>query len=173
MPPIETIAAGRFISLVRTDTWEYVTRNNASGVVIIVPLTADRKLLFVEQFRPPVGKHVIEFPAGLAGDIQGKEDEALELAAARELEEETGYRARNMTRAYTGPSSAGLCDEITTIFLATDLQRVGDGGGVDGEQITSHEVPLAEVDTWLAGQQQRGCYVAARVYTGLYLLSKA
>lgn len=171
MNDVETIARGRFLNLMKRGTWEYASRTGAADVVIVVPLTSEGKLIFVEQFRPPVGRRVIEFPAGLAGDDSGREDEALEEAARRELEEETGYRAGRLHHAFTGPSSAGLTDEITTIFLASELERVADGGGVGGEDITVHEVPLVDVDTWLADQRRQGSYVAARVYAGLYLLT--
>ena len=170
MSDVQTVAEGRFISLVRRGTWEYVTRRNATGVVIVVPLTDEGKLIFVEQFRPPVNKTVIEFPAGLSGDIAGEEDEALAKAAARELEEETGYCAGRLEQVYAGPSSAGLCDEVSTIFLARELTRTADGGGVDGENITVHEISVDDAHTWLADRQREGFYVAARVYTGLYFL---
>ena len=172
MNDCETLAAGRFLSLVKEGRWEYATRNKASGVVHVVPVTDDGKLIFVEQFRPPVGRKVIEFPAGLAGDIQDQEDEALETAAARELEEETGYQAREYKRVFHGPTSAGLCDEIATIFLAHGLAKVADGGGVGGEDITVHEVPLDQTHAWLEAKQRDGFYVAARVYTGLYFLQR-
>ena len=169
---IETVATGQFLSLKKIGRWEYAARNKATPVVIVVPLTDDGKLVFVEQFRAPVKNTVIEFPAGLAGDIAGLEDEALEDAALRELEEETGYRAAGMRRVYTGPSSAGLCDEVSTIFLADKLQLTGEGGGVDGERITPHEIPRSSVHQWLQSQQQAGLYVASRVYTGLYFLNQ-
>ena len=172
MNEAETVAAGRFLSLVRRGTWEYATRNKASGVVIVVPVADDDKLVFVEQFRPPVNKTVIEFPAGLAGDISGQENEQLVSAAGRELEEETGYRAGRLDHVYTGPSSAGLCDEISTIFVARKLSRVSAGGGVDGEEISTHEIPQSEAHAWLEQRQREGCYVAARVYTGLYFLRR-
>mgnify|MGYP002623240218 CR=1 FL=1 len=172
MSELETIAKGRFISLVRRGTWEFVTRHSAKGVVIVVPLTDEGKLIFVEQFRPPVNRTVIEFPAGLAGDIAGQQDEALAQAAARELEEEAGYRAENLQHVYTGPSSAVLCDEVSSIFVARGLTRVSAGGGVDGEEITTHEIPVAEAHPWLESRQREGHYVAARVYTGLYFLER-
>lgn len=168
---IEPLAIGRFLSLVKVGTWEYATRNNASGVVMIAPLTTENRVIFVEQYRPPVDKMVIEFPAGLAGDIEGEADELLEAAAARELEEETGYRAEKMQHVFTGPASAGLCDEIASLYVARNLTRVGQGGGVDGENITVHEVPLAEADAWLSEKQRAGCLVDGRVYAGLYFLN--
>ena len=99
----------------------------------------------------------------MAGDVAGQENEALVRAAARELQEETGYRAVEWECVYQGPSSAGLCDEVSTIFLARRLTRVESGGGVDGENITVHEIPLARAHAWLAERQRQGLYVAARV----------
>ncbi|MCA9270617.1 MAG: NUDIX hydrolase [Planctomycetales bacterium] len=151
--------------------WEFATRTSASAAVAVVPVTSDRELILVEQFRIPVGKPVIEFPAGLVGDDGQAED--LAAAARRELEEETGYRAGAMTLAESGPSSAGLADEVVSIFLARDLTAVSTGGGVDGEEIVVHVVPLAEIDAWLAAQQRRGCLVDNRVFAGLYLLARA
>jgi ADP-ribose pyrophosphatase len=168
----ETIATGRYVSLVKVGRWEYATRTNASGVVFVAALTDDEKLIFVEQFRPPVAKRVIEFPAGLAGDVAGEEHESLEQAAARELEEETGYRAAQWQHAFTGPATAGLCDEIATLFLARGLTRVGAGGGVEHEAITVYEVPLLEVDAWLQQKQREGSLVDGRVYAGLYFLAR-
>jgi ADP-ribose pyrophosphatase len=171
--PVETIAKGRYLSLVKVGSWEYATRHSATGVVLIVPLTRDGNVILVEQFRPPVARRVIEFPAGLVGDLDDAADERLEDAAARELDEETGYQAGRLEHVYTGPASAGLCDEIAALFLASDLERCSEGGGVAGENITVHEVPLAQVDAWLANKQAAGCLVDGRVYAGLYFLSRA
>ncbi|MEM7699899.1 MAG: NUDIX hydrolase, partial [Verrucomicrobiota bacterium] len=88
---IETLVSGRFIDLCRTARgWEYATRSNAKGCVAILAETDDKRVVLVEQFRPPVGKRVIELPAGLAGDIPLQEEEPLVVAAKRELKEETG-----------------------------------------------------------------------------------
>ncbi len=141
---LETIAQGRHLRLVRRDRWEFVQRTAASGVVIVVAMTPEGNVLFVEQYRAPVDARVIEFPAGLAGDLPGAEDEPLEEAAMRELLEETGYRAERVLRVFVGSSSAGLTDETTTFFLAEDLRKVAPGGGDDSEEITMHEVPLSD-----------------------------
>jgi len=62
------VSEGKFVRLLIKGGWEYVERPNCAGAVIIVAMTKDRKLLLIEQFRIPVGKPVIEFPAGLIGD---------------------------------------------------------------------------------------------------------
>src|SRR5258705_10694131 len=118
---------GKYLQLVKQDNWEFVQRKNISGIVGIVAVTHEKKLILVEQFRVPVGKNGIEIPAGLAGDSADSSGESLEAAAARELEEETGYRAGTMTRIASGTASAGLADEIITIFVANDLTKVHDG----------------------------------------------
>src|SRR5436305_7986631 len=96
------IAEGKHIRLVARGKWEFAERKKVSGIVGIVAVTDDRKLILVEQFRAPVNARVIEIPAGLAGDIEGSEDEALEIAAKRELSEETGYEAKTMNRLTEG-----------------------------------------------------------------------
>jgi len=159
---------GRFIIALRRDRWEYVSRKGTTGVVIIVATTPADELLFVEQHRTPVDARVIELPAGLAGDIAGQEDEALELAAARELEEETGWRPAHVQRLVSGPVSAGLTTEIVTFFRATALERVSDGGGDEHEDIVVHAVPLPEVEAWLAAKMAAGVLVDPKVYSALW-----
>jgi len=89
------------------------------------------------------------FPAGLAGDIAGSEQEALLEAAKRELLEETGYQARHWTELVTGYSSPGLTDESIALYLAEGLTKIGDGGGDGSEAITIHEIPMNRVLPWL------------------------
>jgi ADP-ribose pyrophosphatase len=116
---------------------------------------------------------VIELPAGLAGDVAGEEDEALEAAAHRELLEETGYRAKQLSRQFHGPPSAGITSEEVTFFLARNVERVHDGGGDASEDITVHRVPLGRVARWLKRQARLGKAVDVKVYAGLYCLKGA
>lgn len=168
LPPRETVADGKYIRLVKQGKWEFAVRKNTTGIVGIIAVTDDGKLLLVEQFRMPVGKPVVELPAGLAGDVKGQETEALEKAARRELLEETGYEAAEMRRAAEGAASAGMTDEIITLFLASGLKKTGDGAGDGSEEITLHEVPLREVIGWLERKRGEGCQVDLKVYSGLY-----
>lgn len=164
---------GRFLRAVRRGHWEYVSRQNASGVVVIVAVTPARELVLVEQYRTPVQARVIELPAGLAGDIAGKEGEPLTEAAARELEEETGWRAGRVEPLVTGPVSAGLTTEILSFFRATDLARVGNGGGDEHEDIAVHLVPLDGVTSFLAARAASGVMVDPKVYSALYFAGAA
>ena len=166
----EILCDAKYLRLVRRENWEFVQRKNVSGIVGIIAVTNDRKLILVEQYRPPVGKNVIEIPAGLAGDSPMTRNEDLVLAAARELEEETGYRASRMIELATGTASAGLCDEVITLFRAQDLQKTGAGGGDDSEDITVHEIPVDQVETWLRDQIKKNKLVDLKVYSALYFV---
>ena len=164
----EILCDAKYLRLVRANGWEFVQRKNISGIVGVVAVTDDKKLILVEQFRPPVGKNVIEIPAGLSGDTPNSRNEDLSLAASRELEEETGYRAARMTQVASGTASAGLCDEIITLFRAEDLQKVSEGGGDETESIIVHEIPVDAVEDWLKLQISQNKLVDLKVYSALY-----
>ncbi|MBX2801112.1 MAG: NUDIX hydrolase [Myxococcales bacterium] len=166
----EELARGKFVRLVKQGRWEWAERTAVSGVVAIVALTPDGKVLMVEQHRIPVSSRVIEFPAGLAGDVDA--DESLATAAARELEEETGWRAGRLQRLTGGPVSAGMSSEILTFFRAHDLVRVGPGGGEETEDIEVHEVPLDEAHAFIEAKAAAGVMTDPKVYTGLFFLHR-
>lgn len=166
--PRQILAEGKHLRLVRQGRWEYAERTKASGAVVLVALTDDGRLLLAEQFRVPVGKAVIELPAGLVGDIEGAEAEELEAAARRELLEETGYEAGTLRLVAEGPPTSGLASELVAFIVATHLKQVSTGGGDDSEQIVVHTVELARVPEWLTEQAARGVLVDPKVYAGLY-----
>jgi ADP-ribose pyrophosphatase len=169
----EVLGAGRHLRLVRREGWEYAERVTGTGVVAVVAVTDDDRVVLTEQYRPPVRSPVIELPAGLVGDLPGALAEDLVTAARRELEEETGYAASALRLLGAGPSSAGLAAEVVSFLLATGLVRVGPGGGDATEAITVHEVPLAAVDAWLAGMVGQGRLVDPKVYAGLWLAGRS
>ncbi|MFO0915877.1 MAG: NUDIX hydrolase [Pirellulales bacterium] len=160
-----TVYEGRHLSMRNRGGWEYVSRNTSKPAVGIVAVTDEGSVLLVEQHRPPVERTVMELPAGLSGDIPGREDEALLEAAKRELLEETGYSADRWTELATGYSSPGLTDESITLFLAEGLRREAPGGGDGDEHIVVHEVPLAEVLPWLT---KRRAIVDLKLLAGLF-----
>ncbi len=164
----EVMAAGRFLRLVKRGRWEYADRVNCTGAVIVLAVTDDRRIVLTEQHRLPLGKRVIELPAGLTGDEPGAAEEDFARAARRELLEETGYDCRDVEWLTSGPTSGGLCTEIVDIYRAVGLTRVHDGGGTEHEEIEVHEVPLDEAVAWLRQKHEAGVLIDPKVYAGLY-----
>jgi ADP-ribose pyrophosphatase len=163
---------GRYLSLLERDGWEFTSRSNATGVVVLVAVTDEREIVLVEQFRKPVGSQVIELPAGLVGD-QDDSSETRLTAAARELEEETGFEAAHLEVLMDCPSSAGMSDEIVTFVQASGLRRTGPGGGDDSEDIQVHVVPLDQADRWLRKHAAAGKPLDPKIYAALYWLSQS
>lgn len=170
--PAEVLHEGDWLRLMRAGTWEYVQRVRARGAAFIVPLTPADELVLVEQFRVPLRARTIELPAGIVGDEAMFADEAIEAAAVRELEEETGFRAGRIEPLLTAPTAPGLSGEMLHLFLASELERVHAGGGVEGEDITVHVVPRAAVPEWLADQRAAGRLIDTRVYAGLWFAAE-
>jgi len=171
-PSAKTLHTGKFLALIKEGHWEYVNRVNATGAAVIVAMTAENKILLVEQYRIPVHARTIELPAGIIGDEPGGANESNAQAARRELLEETGYAAANIEQLTTGPSGAGLTSERVTLFRASGLCRAGKGGGVAHEQILVHEIPLSEVAAWLEAKAKTGVLIDPKVYAGLFFLTQ-
>lgn len=162
---LQALYRGRHLSIMARGGWEFAARNTARPAVGIVAITDSRHVVLVEQYRPPVGRTVIELPAGLAGDVPGAEDESLLAAAKRELLEETGYDAKRWTQLVCGYSSPGLTDESIVIYLAERLERQNAGGGDATENITIHEVPFDAISAWL---RERHAEVDLKLFAGLF-----
>ena len=158
--PEEVVWQGRYIIARRRGRWEYVARaRNISAAVIVA--VDEGHILLVEQYRVPIGRTCLELPAGLIGDET--EGEAVESAAARELEEETGYRPARMTDLGYYYSSPGMVSEGFTLLRAEGLEKIGEGGGVEGENILVHRVKLAEVPAFVAAKRAEGCVIDVRL----------
>ncbi len=163
---------GKFKRLVYENGWEFVERVNCSGVVVILAVTNNAELVLVEQLRVPVGRKVIELPAGLVNDLPHKSGEKDVEAARRELIEETGYDAEKFDLMFIMPASPAFCGEMISVFRARGLKKVGSGGGDHLESITPHVVPLKSIDQWLEQKKEEGNLVDSKVYMMLYLLEK-
>jgi ADP-ribose pyrophosphatase len=161
-----TLHEGRFLRLCQRGRWEFVERTNASCAVIIVAVTPDQEVLFVEQYREAIGCKTIEMPAGLVGDIDASE--SIELAAERELLEETGWSCDRVETLMSGPSSSGMSNEMIVFARAQGLRHVGPGGGDASEAITVHCVPLTSAAHWLNAQRLAGFSIDPKLYAGLY-----
>jgi ADP-ribose pyrophosphatase len=168
--PATTMCEGQYLRLVRKGHWEYAERTNAGSAVIVIAVTPEDKLLFVEQFRIPMGAPTIEMPAGLVGDLDAHD--TLEAAARRELLEETGWQADEVKVLMVGPTSSGMSNELIAFVRARGLTRVHAGGGDESEDITVHEVPVADAPRWLSAKMAEGYSMDPKLWAGLWLLDK-
>ena len=149
----ETVWQGKYIAAKRKGKWEYVSRTrNVSAAVILAVVDGD--VLLVEQERAPLNRRCLELPAGLIGDEE--EGEQVEAAAARELEEETGFRPERIVKLGRFYASPGMSSEGFTLVRAEGLTKVGDGGGVEGENIQVHRVPLADAVDFIRRKSDAG-----------------
>lgn len=162
---------GRFIEARKRGRWEYVARTGGVHAAVILAVDDEDHVLLVEQYRVPLGRVCLELPAGLVGDETA--GEAVADAAARELEEETGYRPAKVETLGEYFSSPGMNAESFTLVRATGLTRVSDGGGVDGEGISVHRVPRAEVKPYIAARRAEGMAVDVKLLVLLDALDAA
>ncbi|QIL21315.1 NUDIX hydrolase [Thermomonas sp. HDW16] len=167
----QTLYEGDWLRLVRIDHWESCERTHGQGMaVIIIAVTPDDHVLFVEQFRVPLGARTIEMPAGLVGDDHAQD--TLEDAARRELIEETGWSPGKVEVLLVGPTSSGMSNERIAFVRARELTKVGDGGGVDNENITVHTVPRSDAPRWLMQKQAEGFELDLKLWAGLWMIER-
>ena len=159
---VEIMWEGRFITAKRQGRWEYVSRSRGIRAAVILAIDEGHVLL-VEQYRVPLGRNCIELPAGLVGDHDENSDEDASIAAIRELEEETGYRAAIMKDSGEFYSSPGMVSESFSLFKADGLTKVSDGGGVEGENIIVHRVALPELGDFIDEKRREGAGIDVKL----------
>jgi ADP-ribose pyrophosphatase len=171
----KTLWKGKFMSAVEITyrdakgvvrTWEALERVGVGGIVVMVAVTPEGNVVLERQFRPPMGRDVIELPAGLVED-----GEPMEVAAKRELIEETGWSAGTLSFLAEGPISTGASTETLRAYICTDLTHVGKNGGDDNEIIEVIEVPIKNAQEFLRRSQADGTLVDLKVF-GLIELAR-
>ena len=172
MTQTDVLFNGRWLRLLRRGHWEFAERSNPGGAVIIIAVTPDDAILFVEQWREAILSKTIEMPAGLIGDLAGATTESAITAADRELLEETGYRAGRFSFLMGGPTSSGMSNEMIAFVRAHDLVRVHAGGGDATENIVVHEVPRLQAADWLVQKMHEGYSIDPKLFAGLYFLER-
>ncbi|MEO7635092.1 MAG: NUDIX hydrolase [Sphingomicrobium sp.] len=158
--PREVMWQGKYLRAMRSGPWEYASRTNDVRAVVILA-EHDGKIILVEQHRVPPGKRCIELPAGLVGD----EDPAatIEQTAVKELEEEAGFTAARVERLGDFYSSPGMVAESFTLVRATDLHRIGEGGGNDHEDIKVHLVERSRMSEFIAERRAEGIGIDSKL----------
>lgn len=132
------------------------------GAVAIIPITKDKKIVMVEQYRKPLEKSIIEIPAGKL-----EKGESPEITAVRELEEETGYTTKKLTKVTSFYTSPGFADEIMYIYVSDELEKLDFPPALDEDEFVEiHELTLAEAKQYI--QEQR-IHDAKTIYAILYL----
>lgn len=158
---------GKFITAKTRGRWEYVGRARGIKAAAIIAIDDDpdgtRHVILVSQYRVPLSRFSLEIPAGLVGDDAGAEGEEATAAAARELEEETGYRAGKLEVLGEFYSSPGMVSECFTLLKATALEQVSEGGGLPDENITVHRVALRDLSRFVAEWRRAGHAVDVRI----------
>lgn len=168
----DVLYSGKFLTLKklhfrdrrgRECTWEAAQRVHTGGAAVLIPkLVPSGKYLLIRQFRPPTGKCVIEFPAGLIDP-----GETAEATAIRELYEETGYRGRVTRMLPWCSSSPGMTGEsFATAFMEIDETQYPEPPEQhleDSEDIERFAVAPADVPAFLAEARARGDAIDAKV----------
>jgi len=158
---MKTIFEGKHVLVLERDDWQYVERKRGKEAVAVLAETDDLNVVLIEQFRKPLNARVVDFPAGLVGDEGGVDHP--EETARKELEEETGYTCESVELLVRGPSSPGITSEIVSLYRALGVRKQGEGGGVDGEDITVHLVPRGELRQWLRQKEREGVLIDLKV----------
>jgi len=153
LPPPEVMWAGKFVRALRRGKWEYASRVNDIGAVVILA-EHDGKVILIDQPRVAPNRRCIELPAGLVGDTDP--NATVEDTAIKELEEETGFTATHVERLGDFYASPGMLAESFTLVRAHGVRRIGKGGGDEHEDINVHLVSREDVRAFLDQKRAEG-----------------
>lgn len=132
------------------------------GAVGIIPITNDNKIVFVEQYRKPLERALVEIPAGKL-----EKGESPEVTARRELEEETGYECETLDWLISFYTSPGFSNEIIHMYVAKGLKKKEHAASPDEDEfVRLLELDLSEALEYLNDQR---IYDAKTAYALTYL----
>jgi ADP-ribose pyrophosphatase len=173
----EVLHTGHYLDL-RIDTIERPDGSTARreivghpGAVAIIAIDPNDQVLLVRQFRLPAGRVLLEIPAGtLDKDAATGEIEDPDVAAARELEEETGYRAGRWQKLASFWTAPGFATENMHLYLATELTPAHTDrlGPDDDERLLLDRLPFDEAVEAL----ERGVIADAKSMVGLLWVAR-
>ncbi len=96
--------------------WDFIDHKGAAAVV---PVLDDGRIIMVKQYRNALDRETIEIPAG---GLNGWDEPTIK-AAARELEEETGYKSDNLTKLISVVTAVAFCNEVIDVYVADNLVK--------------------------------------------------
>lgn len=141
---------------------EIVTHHGGVGVIAVTP---EREVFMVTQYRIATGDMLLEIPAG---KLEKNENDTY-AAAMRELEEETGYRTNKLIPLGTYYVSPGYCSEPLTIYLAENLEYVGQHLD-DDEFLNLSKIPLDKLYEMVMNNEIRDCKTAIAILKAKIIL---
>lgn len=140
----------------KEEKWDFVSHR--MGAACVLAVRPDGKILMVRQYRNALDRFTLEVPAGKRDSLE----EDTSICAARELEEETGYRAGKLEKLLSLKSTVAFCDEFIDVYLATDLVEIGEQHLDEAEDIDIEAYDLKELmDMCYSGTLQDAKTVAA------------
>ncbi|WP_087971611.1 NUDIX hydrolase [Oceanobacillus rekensis] len=132
------------------------------GAVAVIPITKDNKIIFVEQYRKPLEKSLVEIPAGKLDNNENPLS-----AAVRELEEETGYTTNDLSFVTSFYTSPGFADELIYIYITDQLVKMENPPmGDEDEFVEVLELTLEEAKQYVVDER---IHDAKTNYAILYL----
>ena len=135
------------------------------GAVAVIAVTAEGKLVLVEQYRKALERSIVEIPAG---KLEPGEEPI--VTARRELEEETGYGAQSLTYLQAFATSPGFADEVIHLFVAKDLYTIENKADLDEDEFVELvEVSLEEAEQMVADER---IYDAKTAFAVLWLAAQ-
>jgi ADP-ribose pyrophosphatase len=135
------------------------------GAVAVIAITPENKIVMVEQFRKPLGRTLVEIPAGKL-----EKGEQPEVTARRELEEETGYTCGELQPLISFYTSPGFADELVHLFIAENLEKLTNAAELDEDEFLEvMEVTLEEAQEMM---QNKRIFDAKTAYAVQYLQLK-
>ncbi len=123
----------------KEEKWDFVSHR--MGAACVLAVRPDGKLLMVRQYRNALDRFTLEVPAGKRDSL----DEDTSICAARELEEETGYRAKNLKKLLSLKSTVAFCDEMIDVYLATEIEKIGEQHLDEAEDISIEAYDLEDL----------------------------
>ena len=148
----------------KEEKWDFVHHKTGGGSCV-VPVLSDGRIVVIHQYRPALDRETTELPAGAIDP----DDPDYAVAAARELEEETGYRCGRIRHLVSLETAIAWCDERVEVYLAEDLVEAGRQELDEGEEIWVEVLSEQEIKRRIVHGEIRDAKTVAGIMSYLAL----